>query len=84
MSKQISKYLDAFPSTHFYITKDEFLFYLFQEGNEKYLYRRNINQHHKEAVKVCDEDFSKQTYWPFEYNEKESLLYFISDTDNCS
>ena len=82
MSKQISKYLDAFPSSHFYITKDEFLFYLFQEGNEKYLYRRNINQHHKEAVKVCDEDFSKQTYWPFEYNEKESLLYFISDTDN--
>jgi dipeptidyl aminopeptidase/acylaminoacyl peptidase len=42
----------------------------------------NINEDLSRSVKICDIDFAKQSFWQLDFDEKNNILYFVSDTEN--
>lgn len=82
MNINIEKYLDAFPYSHSYLTKDERIIFLKTVGSSKYLFIGSIHKDLKESLQICDIDFATQSYWLLDFDESSETLYFISDTNN--
>lgn len=81
----IEKYLDAFCYSHSYISKNStYLFYLKKEYKRKTLYLLDLEKNHdrSKAIRISNIDFSKQTFWPESFDEKNQNFYFMSDTQN--
>jgi dipeptidyl aminopeptidase/acylaminoacyl peptidase len=79
------KYLDAFPYSNSYITKDSrYLVYLTKKDRAKRLMLLDLSQslNRQDAKQISDEDFSKRSYNALTFDSKSSLLYFSSDQEN--
>lgn len=78
----ITKYLDAFPFSHTYISKgSNFLFFLENNKTLKVL-DLNTSLEHSSSITISHEDFSKRSFQALSFDEVSSLLYFESDEDN--
>ncbi|MBE8221760.1 MAG: S9 family peptidase [Bdellovibrionales bacterium] len=81
----IEKYLNAFPYTQTYISREsKYLFFLKELKNSKILYKLDLEQSdsYDDAVEICSEDFSKRSYMPIFFCSKVNFLYFQSDENN--
>jgi len=82
MTINIEKYLDAFVYSNSYITKDERIVFLKTVKSSKFLFMGNFKDDLSKSIQICDIDFAKQSFWQLEFDEKNNLLYFVSDTEN--
>jgi dipeptidyl aminopeptidase/acylaminoacyl peptidase len=82
MNLNIEKYLDAFIYSNSYITKDERIIFLKTVEKSKFLFMGDIKNDLSESIQICDIDFAIQSFWQLKFDEKNNILYFVSDTNN--
>ena len=78
----IKKYLDAFPYSYTYISKDsQYIFYLMHSHESKKLMALDLSKSldRSDAVQISEEDFSKRSFRPIAYHTETNLFYFLSD-----
>ncbi len=81
----IKKYLDAFPYSYTYISKDsQYIFYLMHSHESKKLMALDLSKSldRSDAVQISEEDFSKRSFRPIAYHTETNLFYFLSDQAN--
>ncbi len=79
-SIDIEKYLGAFPYSRVFFTRDGHLLFLKSIGDGLFLHMINEEQSFIEGQQISDLDFSKQSYWPMDYDCQNKVFYIKSDS----
>lgn len=80
----ITKYVDGFPFTHLFVSRDgRRVYYLWRKEGRGLLHRAQVSEGRLDrGEKLSDFDFTAGSFWIFDEDAERGHLYVIRDEDN--